>query len=54
MSGTDVSNGNVTATEIPPAKVLFIVTGQNPASAAVLGHRMLEVLAERATAFSMA
>src|SRR3984957_2624841 len=27
MSGTDVSNGNLTATDIPPAKVLFIVTG---------------------------
>ena len=31
-----------------------LVTGQNPASAAVLGNRMLEILAERTTSFAMA
>ncbi len=31
-----------------------LVTGQNPASAAVLGNRMLETLAERRTSFAMA
>jgi putative intracellular protease/amidase len=31
-----------------------LVTGQNPHSAAVLGNRMLEILAERTTSFSMA
>jgi putative intracellular protease/amidase len=30
-----------------------LVTGQNPHSAAILGDRMLEVLAERATSFAM-
>jgi putative intracellular protease/amidase len=31
-----------------------LVTGQNPHSAAVLGNRMLEILAERTTSFAMA
>jgi putative intracellular protease/amidase len=31
-----------------------LVTGQNPASAAVLGNRMLEILAERVTTFAIA
>jgi len=31
-----------------------LVTGQNPHSAAVVANRMLEILAERATSFSMA
>jgi putative intracellular protease/amidase len=31
-----------------------LVTGQNPHSAAILGNRMLEILAERTTSFSMA
>jgi putative intracellular protease/amidase len=31
-----------------------LVTGQNPHSAAILGNRMLEILAERTTSFAMA
>jgi hypothetical protein len=31
-----------------------LVTGQNPSSAAVLGKRMLEMLAERTTTFAVA